>query len=181
MAPLSCKAVALLGSLLAGHLSPGICLFVRETAQFVCLYRIRKRKEAKGLSRRRKVLNMDTKSLIAIVCVVIAIVILLSLTIYTVVIAWKKISREYEERQDFPTAAPHSYENMECIKNEQAASENNFTENTARGTSSEYEQITTDHCQTADSNARAEVTCTHSDQSAGKGVLVHVETNDTSF
>ncbi len=128
-----------------------------------------------------QVSDMDTKSLIAIVCVVIAIVMLLSLTIYTLVTAWRKISREYEQRQDFPAAAPHSYENMECIKNEHAASENFFTDNTAGGTSSEYEQITTDHCETADSNARAEVTCTHSDQPAGKGVLVHVETNDTSF
>ena len=124
---------------------------------------------------------MDTKSLIAIVCVVIAIVILLSLTIYTVVTAWKKIGREYAQRQHSATAAPPAYENMECIRNEHAANDINFMDGTAGGTSSKYEQMTSDRCQTADSEARAEVTCSHTDQSAEKGVLAHVETNDTSF
>ena len=126
---------------------------------------------------------MDTKSLIAIVCIVIAIVILLSLATYTVFTSWRKISREYDQRQSYPAAAPHSYENMECIQNEHAGSDPNFNDNTSGGpgTSSQYEEITSDRCQTADSNGRAEVACTHSDQSAGKNVLVHVETNDTSF
>ena len=124
---------------------------------------------------------MDTKSVVAIVCVVIAIVILLSLTIYTMVTAWRKISKEYDQRQHSATEAPHSYENTECIPNEYAFSGNNVTGNTAGKASNEYEQITSDRCQTADSNTRAEVECTHSDQSAGKGVLDDVETNETSF
>ena len=115
-----------------------------------------------------QVFDMDTKSLIAIVCVVIAIVILLSLTIYTVVSSWRKISVEYAQRQHSPAAAAHSYENTECIKNEHTASNNNFTEDVAGGTSNEYEKITSDRCRTADSNDRAEM-------------KVHVETKDTRF
>lgn len=124
---------------------------------------------------------MDTKSLTAIVCVVIAIIILLSLTIYTVVTAWRKISIEYAQRQHSPTAAAHSYENTECIKNEHTANNNNFTEDMAGGTSSEYEKITSDRCQTGDSNDRAEMASTHGGESTGKSVLVHGETEDTSF
>ncbi|KAJ7387613.1 hypothetical protein OS493_000948 [Desmophyllum pertusum] len=121
---------------------------------------------------------MDTKSLIAIVCAIIAIVILVSLTIYTVITTWRKRSREYAQGQRSQRAASHSYQNMECVKNEQAAA----TDNTTGETSNEYAQAAPDRCPTADSNANAEVACTHSGQSAGKGVLVHVETNtDTSF
>jgi len=124
---------------------------------------------------------MDTKSLIAIVCVVIAIIILLTLTIYTVVTAWRKISREHAQRQHSPTAAAHSYENAECIKNEHTASDNNFTRDMAGGTNSECEKITSDHCQSADSNDRVTMASTHSGQSTGESVQVQVETKDTRF
>ena len=127
--------------------------------------------------------NMDTKSLIAIVCVVIAIVILLSLTIYTVVTAWRKIRREHTERQQCRTAAAHSYKNEECIKNEHTKSDNNFTEDMGGGTSSDYEKITPDRCQTADPNDsnQAAIASTHGGQSTAESVPVHVETKDTRF
>lgn len=107
---------------------------------------------------------MDTKDLIAIVCIVIAIIILLSLTIYTVVSEWKKISREHAQRQQSATAAAHSYENTECIKHEYTACE-----------------ITSDRCQTADSNDRVATAGTHGGRSTGENVMVYVETTDTSF
>ena len=124
---------------------------------------------------------MDTKSLIAIVCIVIAIIILVSLTIYTVVTAWRKISREHAQRQQSSTAAPHSYENTEYIKNEHTAYDNNLTEDMAGGTSNEYEEITSDRCQTADSTDRVAMTSSHGGQSTGESVQVHMETTDTSF
>lgn len=126
--------------------------------------------------------TMDTKSLVAIVCIVIAMVILLSLTFYTLLISWRQISREYEQRQGSSMEAPRSYENTECIENEHAVSADNVTDKTAGETSSEHAQATSDRCQTTDSNVHSEVVCTKSSQSAAKTVLVQVETNhDTSF
>lgn len=109
--------------------------------------------------------NMDTKGLIAIVCIIIAIIILLSLTIYTVVIEWRKISREHAQRQQSATTAAHSYENTECIKHEDTV----------------CDKITSDRCQTTDSSDRVAMAGTHSGQSTGGKVQVHVETVDTSF
>lgn len=70
---------------------------------------------------------MDTKSLLAIVFMVIAIVILLSLTIYTVVKSWMQISREYEQRQRSSMEDTHSFGNTECDNNEPAAPNDTFT------------------------------------------------------
>ena len=108
---------------------------------------------------------MDTKGLIAIVCIVIAIIILLSLTIYTVVTEWKKISREHAQRQQSETVTAHSYENTECIKHEYPA----------------CDKITSDRCQTADSSDRVAMAGTHGGQSTGEKVQVRVETKDTRF
>ena len=125
---------------------------------------------------------MDTKSLIAIGCVVIAIIILLSLTIYTVVTAWRKICREHAERQHSTTAGAPSYEDIECVKKEQLASGNNFTEDMAEGeTNSEYERATSERCQTADSNDRVATASKHGEQSTGGSMLDNMETKDTSF
>ena len=92
---------------------------------------------------------MDTKSLLAIVFMVIAIVILLSLTIYTVVKSWMQISREYEQRQRSSMQDTHSFGNTECDNNEPAAPNDTFT---LGEKSSEYAQVTSDYYQTADSN-----------------------------
>lgn len=108
---------------------------------------------------------MDTKGLIAIVCIIIAIIILLSLTIYTAVTEWKKISREHAQRQQSATAAAHSYENTECIKHEDTA----------------CDKITSDRCQTVDFSDRVAMAGTHGGQSTGEKVQVRVETIDTSF
>ena len=124
---------------------------------------------------------MDTKSSVAIICAVIAIIIQLSLAIYTVVTAWRKISEEHAQRQHSPTAAAYSFENTEYIKKEYTASDNNFTKDKAAGTSSEYEEITFDRCQTAGSKERVAMASSRGEQSTGESVMVHVETNDTSF
>lgn len=109
---------------------------------------------------------MDTKDLTAIVCIIIAIIILLSLTIYTVVTEWKKISREHAQRQKkSATAAAHSYENTECFKHEYTA----------------CDKITSDRCQTADSSDRMATAGAHGGQLTGENVLLHVETEVTSF
>ena len=121
---------------------------------------------------------MDTKSLLAIVFMVIAIVILLSLTIYTVVKSWMQINREYEQRQRSSMEDTHSFGNTECDNNEPAAPNDTFT---LGEKSSEYAQVTSDYCQTADSNQN-EHGGIKSSKSAVKTVLVQVETsNDTSF
>lgn len=125
---------------------------------------------------------MDTKSLMAIGCIVIAIIILLSLTIYTVVTAWRKISREHAERQHSTTAGEHSYENIECVKKEQLGSGNNFSEDMAGAeTNNEYEKVTSERCQTADSNDRVAIASKYGKQSTGESMLYHMETKDTSF
>lgn len=124
---------------------------------------------------------MDTKSLMAIGCIVIAIIILLSLTIYTVVTAWRKISREHAERQHSTTAGEHSYENI-CVKKEKLASGNNFSEDVAGAeTNNEYEKVTSERCQTTDSNDRVAIASKHGVQSTGENMLDHMETKDTSF
>ena len=121
---------------------------------------------------------MDTKSLLAIVFMVIAIVILLSLTIYTVVKSWMQISREYAQRQRSSMEDTHSFGNTECDNNEPAAPNDTFTPGEK---SSEYAQATSDCCQTADSNQN-EHGGIKSSKSEVKTVLVQVETsNDTSF
>ena len=108
---------------------------------------------------------MDTKDLTAIVCIIIAIIILLSLTIYTVVTEWKKISREHAQRRQSATAAAHPYENTECFKHEYTA----------------CDKITSDRCQTADSSDRMATAGAHGGQLTGENVLLHVETEVTSF
>lgn len=108
---------------------------------------------------------MDTKDLTAIVCIIIAIIILLSLTIYTVVTEWKKISREHAQRRQSATAAAHSYENTECFKHEYTA----------------CDKITSDRCQTADSSDQMATAGAHGGQLTGENVLLHVETEVTSF
>ena len=117
---------------------------------------------------------MDTESLVAIICIVVALVFLLSMTIFTLVKAWTQISRELAEREQCQRSLAHTYENTDCIENEHALDANDAGY-------SEHAQAATDRGQTADSHDHSEVSCTHSDQAVNKKVLVQVETNDTSF
>ena len=123
---------------------------------------------------------MDTKSSVAIICAVIAIIILLFLAIYTLVTAWRKISKEHAERQHSPTAAAYSFENTISIKTEYTTN-HNFTKDMTGGTSNECEEIASDRCQTAESNERMEMASKRGGQLTGDSVMVHAETNDTSF
>ena len=119
---------------------------------------------------------MDTESAVAIICAVVALVLLISMAVFTMVKAWKKISRELAEKEHAQLVAPNVYENIDCIENERALSDNDVTK------ASELAQATADRGQTADLYGNAEMSCTHSDQAVNKRVLVHVETNhDTSF
>ena len=110
----------------------------------------------------------------AIICIVVALVFLISLTIFTIVKAWTQISRELAERDQCQRSLAHTYENTDCIENEYALGANDAGY-------SEHAQGTNDRGHSADSHDHSEVSCTHSDQAVNKKVLVQVETNDTSF
>lgn len=118
---------------------------------------------------------MDTESAVAIICIVIALVILISLTVFTMVKAWRQISRELAEREHCQRTAPVAYENMGCIATGNAVSDNDGTSNGG------HALTTTDRGHSADTHANREVSCAHNDQAVNKRILVQVESNDTSF
>ena len=90
------------------------------------------------------------------------------MTIYTMVKAWRQISRELAEREQCQTSLPNTYDNMDCIENEAALNASVVTKD------SEDAQAAADRRRTVDS-------CADSEHSANNEVTVHVETYDTSF
>ena len=115
---------------------------------------------------------MDTESVVAIISIVVALVLLIAMAVFTMVKAWRQIDRERAEREQCQRSLAHTYENTDCIENEHTLGANGAE-------CGEHAQAATDRGQTADSHDHSEVSCTHSDQN--EKVIVHVETNDTSF
>ena len=116
---------------------------------------------------------MDTESIVAIACVAIAIVMLISLTIFIMLKSWRQISRELAEREHSQRAIPETYENMDCIETEYALS---------IGTNNDHAQGKPDRGQSADSHVYTELVCKNNDETVNKRILVEEETNhDTSF
>lgn len=113
---------------------------------------------------------MDTESTVAIVCVVVALVLLILMTIFTMVKAWRQISRELSEKEKSQRSVPNTYDNMDCIQDEHAFNASVVIKDIECGG-------TDDRGQTADSR----MSCTHGDHSLNKEVVVHEENNDTSF
>lgn len=121
---------------------------------------------------------MDTKSTVAIVCIVIALVLLISMTIVSLLKAWKQVTRKLAEREKGQTSeisSPHTYENNGCNDIENAIKVAVVPEDRESARSS------TQHGQTMGLHIYSEVSCTGRNQGMSDEVIVHEESNDTSF
>ena len=116
---------------------------------------------------------METDGLVAIICAVIALVMLIALTVFTLVKSWRQISREHAEREHSQRKAAHTYDNMSWFENDHALSEEQNDTKTG-------EQAHAVDCgENANTHAQTEVA--GADQEVNHRCIVKVETCDTSF
>lgn len=119
---------------------------------------------------------MDTASIVAIICIVIALALLITITIVTLRKAWKQVTREATQREDNQTSLPQTYENEACNDTTHAQNDDMALE------SKEHARSVSGYGHKTELKTDSEVSCERSDdQVVNKEVTVHVVTEDTSL
>lgn len=117
---------------------------------------------------------MDTASIVAIICIVIALALLITMAIVTLRKAWKQVTRKGPQAGDNQTSLPHTFENEAC--NDTAHAQNDEITLEMK----EHAQSPSHYGYKTELKTNSEASCERSDdKEANKETIVHVETDDT--
>ena len=117
---------------------------------------------------------MDTASIVAIICIVIALVLLITMAIVTLRKAWKQVTRKTTQGNDNQTSLPHTFANEACNDTVHAENDEMAIE------MKEHARSPSHYGHKTELKTDSEASCERSDdQEVNKEVIVHVETDDT--